>query len=186
MIWISTITSNTCLPRYQSTWMIPIAVFSTHCCRGQNSCQQNAEKRRKQNPDNSNASKWQNLETILIVRWLTFKWAFFMISRHELFTVYLFQVLCNTIQRFHVPVGKSAEMEPVSIHPNSHQIYHWIKKSRWSSGNKSSSLHDSFRIQALPANQIRIKISPTIQLRLEIEKFYFLFQNPYADDAFSF
>ncbi len=35
--------------------------FSTHCCRGQNSCQQNAEKRRKQNPDNSNASKWQNL-----------------------------------------------------------------------------------------------------------------------------
>ena len=44
------------------------------------------------------------------------------------------------------------------FHPDSHQIYHWA----W-----------HIRIQALPANQIRIKISPTIQLRLEIEKFCF-------------
>ena len=31
-----------------------------------------------------------------------------------------FQVLCNTIQRFHGLVGKSAEMEPISIHPLDH------------------------------------------------------------------
>ena len=31
-----------------------------------------------------------------------------------------FQILCNTIQRFHGPVGKPAEMEPVSIHPLDH------------------------------------------------------------------
>ena len=30
----------------------------------------------------------------------------------------LFQALCNMIQRFHGPVGKSAEVESVSIHPN--------------------------------------------------------------------
>lgn len=54
---ISTITSNTCLQRFQSTWMIQISISSTHYCRGQSSCLQNAEKRRKLNPSNINAAK---------------------------------------------------------------------------------------------------------------------------------
>ena len=31
-----------------------------------------------------------------------------------------FQILCNTIQRFHGTVRKPAEMKPVSIHPLDH------------------------------------------------------------------
>ena len=39
-------------------------------------------------------------------------------KRDAALTILLFQVLCNMIQRFHGLVGKSAEVEPISIHPN--------------------------------------------------------------------